>query len=108
MSSTTAADVASLRGRTALVTGASRGIGAAIVRALHGAGAHVVLLGRDIAVMTGLARELGSRGAPAPTPFAIDLASPDTVAAVLGKVRSHLEAAPDIVVNNAGQFLLAP
>ena len=107
MPSTTAAD-ASLGGRTALVTGASRGIGAAVVRALHGAGVQVVLLGRDMTAMTGLARELGQRGAPPPVAFAIDLASPDTVGAVLARVRSHLEAAPDIVVNSAGQFFLAP
>src|SRR5262245_23264256 len=103
MSNTTAAE-GGLRGRTALVTGASRGIGAAVVRALHGAGAQVVLLSRDTSAMASLARELGQRGAPAPLPFAIDLASAAAVAETLAAVRSRLEAAPDIVVNNAGQF----
>ncbi|HEU4997249.1 MAG TPA: SDR family oxidoreductase [Gemmatimonadaceae bacterium] len=106
MSNTTAASGQPLKGRTALVSGASRGIGAAIVRVLHGAGASVILLGRDTAAMSTLAHELGPQSPP--PSFAIDLASPDSVRATLARVRSHLEGAPDIVVNNAGQFFLAP
>jgi short-subunit dehydrogenase len=48
-------------GRRALVTGATGGIGQAIVRALHSRGAHVVATGRRAEVLDGLARELGER-----------------------------------------------
>src|ERR1700678_2992727 len=50
-----------LSGKTALVTGASGGIGGAIARALHGAGAHVVLSGTREAALASLAAELGAR-----------------------------------------------
>ena len=50
-----------LSGRTALVTGATGGIGAEIARALHSAGASVVLSGTRQAVLDELAGELGER-----------------------------------------------
>ncbi len=50
-----------LTGRTALVTGATGGIGAEIARALYAAGAHVVLSGTREAVLADLASELGGR-----------------------------------------------
>ncbi len=48
-----------LAGRTALVTGASRGIGRAIAQAFAGAGARVVVSGRDKGALDALAAELG-------------------------------------------------
>ena len=50
-----------LSGKTALVTGATGGIGAAIAQALHGQGAHVVLSGTREAVLEEKAAALGDR-----------------------------------------------
>lgn len=47
-----------LKGRTAFVTGASRGIGRAIAIALAAEGVHLALFGRDVARCEALAREL--------------------------------------------------
>ena len=85
-----------LTGRTALVTGASGGIGGAIARQLHGQGARVVLTGRRRDALDTLAAELGERVAVQPA----DLALP-------GAAESLIEAAEsggglDILVNNAG------
>ena len=51
----------SLTGRTALITGGGSGLGAAIAAILHGAGADVVLVGRDEARLATAAGELGER-----------------------------------------------
>jgi 3-oxoacyl-[acyl-carrier protein] reductase len=86
-----------LDGKTALVTGASGGLGAAIARVLHGAGAKVVLSGTRRPALDALAEELGPRA------FVVlaDLADP---AAGDGLVKAAEEAAGpvDILVNNAG------
>ena len=50
-----------LTGKTALVTGATGGLGGAIAKALHAQGAHVVLSGTRQAALDSLAAELGSR-----------------------------------------------
>lgn len=93
-----------LAGKTALITGASRGIGLACADALHVAGARLVLLGRDLAALTDHLKRLGGPGAA----FSVDLAHTDSVAKTLKTVRAHVGGAPDIIINNAGQFLLAP
>src|SRR6266540_7051567 len=60
-----------LAGRSALVTGASRGIGAATAEAIAAAGAHVVLAARDREALDGVARRIraagGGEATPAPT-----------------------------------------
>ena len=86
-----------LADRTALVTGASGGLGAEIARALNGAGAKVVLSGTRRAPLQSLAEELGPRAFVIPA----DLADP---AATEGLVKAAEEAAGavDILVNNAG------
>jgi short-subunit dehydrogenase len=78
-------------GRTALVTGASGGLGQAIARALAGAGAKLVLSGRRADVLEALASELGAGVAPA------DLSDPQSVAALAA---AHQDI--DILVANAG------
>lgn len=103
MSSTTGAE-APLHGRTAIVTGASRGIGRECARLLSAAGATLVLLARDMDAMTRFGRELRGKHAA----FSVELAQSDVVAKVLAKIREYLGAAPDIIVNNAAQFQLAP
>jgi NAD(P)-dependent dehydrogenase (short-subunit alcohol dehydrogenase family) len=56
-----------MAGRVAIVTGASRGIGATTARVLHGAGAAVVLAARDGSALEALAAELGERALPVAT-----------------------------------------
>lgn len=86
-----------LSGKTALVTGASGGIGGAIARALHGAGAKVLLHGTRRAALETLAASLGERAYVA----ASDLGDP---AAADSLIKSADEAMGqlDILVNNAG------
>ncbi|MET7992569.1 SDR family oxidoreductase [Amycolatopsis sp. NPDC005232] len=82
-----------LTGRTALVTGASRGIGAAVSRVLSEAGARVVLVGRYAQTLAAVARELPGDA----DVVAADLARPDAPAEILAA------AGPvDVLVNNAG------
>ena len=86
-----------LTGKTALVTGASGGIGGAIARALHGAGATVALSGRRVEAMEPLAAELGDRVHVIPA----DLSSAEGT----DKLAADAEAAMggiDILINNAG------
>jgi 3-oxoacyl-[acyl-carrier protein] reductase len=86
-----------LSGQTALVTGASGGIGGAIARALHRQGAQVVVTGTRSEVLAALVEELGD-GAHALTADLADPAAPDRLVrdaeAALGQI--------DIFVNNAG------
>ncbi len=86
-----------LTGKTALVTGASGGIGADIARALHKAGATVGLSGTRTAPLEALASELGSRAHVLPC----NLSDP---ASVEGLIKQATEAmgSVDILVNNAG------
>jgi 2-deoxy-D-gluconate 3-dehydrogenase len=82
-----------LEGKTAVVTGASRGIGRAIALALAGGGADVALLGRDEATLAPVAeeieRDLGRRTA--------------VVAADVGDLETH-EAAVEAIVGRLGQI----
>ena len=86
-----------LSGKSALVTGASGGIGGAIARALHGAGAKVVLAGTRQAALDALAAELGERAFVA----VADLASPGAGDALI-KASEAATGQLDILVNNAG------
>ena len=100
MSSTRPFDVTDLRGRTALVTGASAGIGASFARALAGRGADVVLVARRADRLTELAAELTAQGVAAHV-HAVDLAEPGAAERL---TRSLAEAGitVDLLVNNAG------
>ena len=86
-----------LEGRVALVTGASRGIGAAIARGLSEAGATVIGTATSSSGAAAISEELGPKGRGA----LLDVASDDSVAALLADINSQ-EGAPTIVVNNAG------
>lgn len=85
-----------LAGRTAVVTGASRGIGAATAQALSLAGARVM----------GIAR---SAGVPVPHVIAVrcDLMEPGGVVWAIEAAEREFGGAPDILVNNAGAFAIA-
>ena len=89
-------DPFSLDGRTAVVTGASRGIGAATARALDRAGARVALVARDADALKALAGEL----AHDPIVLACDLAQVESPAA-LGSAVLDAFGSIDVVVNNA-------
>lgn len=91
-----------LRGCTALVTGASRGIGLAVARALVGAGAWVGMIARSRDELTRHAAEIGAHAIPA------DLSSAEAVHGLSGYVTELLGDAPDLLVNSAGAFSLAP
>ena len=93
-----------LQGRTALVTGASRGIGAAVARRLAASGARVALLARSKDTLRSLAEELGG-GAIG---LACDVRDTVTLARALDQLPDLLGGAPNIVVNNAGAFFIAP
>jgi len=86
-----------LTGKCALVTGASGGIGAAIARALHGAGATVGLSGTRVEPLEALAGELGERAHVLPC----NLGDKDAVEA-LPKEAIAAMGSLDILVNNAG------
>lgn len=86
-----------LKGRNALVTGASGGIGGAIARALHGAGATVGLSGTRTEPLEALAGELGARAHVLPC----DLSDAAAVNA-LPKQAAEAMGSVDILVNNAG------
>jgi 3-oxoacyl-[acyl-carrier protein] reductase len=86
-----------LTGKTALVTGASGGIGGAIAQALHAAGATVALSGTRTAPLEALAADLGSRAHV----LTCDLSDPASVEA-LPKSAAAAMGSVDILVNNAG------
>jgi 3-oxoacyl-[acyl-carrier protein] reductase len=82
-----------LAGRTALVTGASGGIGSAIAAALNSAGAKVVLTGTRREALEALKKQLGGKSRS----VVADLSDPKQISRLVG------EAGPvDILVNNAG------
>ena len=93
-----------LAGRTALVTGASRGIGAAIARLLARDGARVALVARSERTLELLAAELGGGAVAA----ACDLHLPGAADVVQAALDDLGADSPDILVNNAGAFLIAP
>jgi gluconate 5-dehydrogenase len=86
----------SLAGKTALVAGASRGIGLAIAREMAAAGAHTILAARSLDKLTEHAAALKAEGHSAEA-FPLDIADPASV----NKAVESL-AAPDILVNVAG------
>ncbi|MCX7299298.1 MAG: 3-oxoacyl-[acyl-carrier-protein] reductase [Rhodobacterales bacterium] len=86
-----------LTGKTALITGASGGIGGAIARALHGAGATVALSGTRVEPLQALAAELGDRVHVLPC----NLSDAEAVNA-LPKQAAEAMGSVDILVNNAG------
>ena len=87
-----------LSGKTALVTGATGGIGGEIARALHAQGAQVVLSGTREEALKALAGELGERTSV----VAANLSDPASVDGLIGRAEEAAGAPIDILVANAG------
>lgn len=95
-----------LTGRTALITGASRGIGEAIALALGEAGATIALVARDTHQLRQVAEKANKKGIRAEA-FATDVSSESDVERLRVEVLERLGAV-DIVVNNAGINIRKP
>jgi NADP-dependent 3-hydroxy acid dehydrogenase YdfG len=93
--------VRALAGRSALVTGASRGIGRRVAERLAEAGAQVWCLARTEAAVRDLAAELGGEALVA------DLADDAATWDALDRMVEQLGRPPDVVVNSAGAFAIA-
>ncbi len=89
-----------LDGVTAVVTGASRGIGAAIARSFAAAGARVALVARDAGSLAELATEIGGGAFAVPC----DVTRSDLVPAAVKQINATFNAPVKILVNNAGLF----
>jgi gluconate 5-dehydrogenase len=99
-------DLFSLKGRVALVTGSTRGLGHSMARGLADAGAHVVINGRDPAVAKSRADELSGQGLAA-SAEGFDTSDGDAAAAAVANIVRRLGRL-DILVNNAGIAFRAP
>lgn len=89
-----------LAGQVAIITGAGRGIGAAIARELSGLGATAVLCGRTRAALESAAKSIAQAGGKA-QPLACDVTNLESVEAAAKHVEGSFGRV-DIVVNNAG------
>jgi NAD(P)-dependent dehydrogenase (short-subunit alcohol dehydrogenase family) len=89
-----------LKGKVALVTGASRGLGEGAARALADAGASVMLVARDGKLSASVAQEIAGKGARAEA-MACDVSDYAAVEKVVAETKSRLGGL-DILINNAG------
>lgn len=96
----------SLTGKTALITGASQGIGKAVASALGNKGAKLILTGRSLQRLEAAAGEMTPRTAPAPTLIQADLASSGDTEKLASQVTAHTRQL-DILIHNAAQFRAA-
>jgi NAD(P)-dependent dehydrogenase (short-subunit alcohol dehydrogenase family) len=90
-----------LPGKTAIVTGASGGLGASFARALAKAGAGVVLAARRLEKLEALAGEIESSGGKA-IAVEMDVTDPASVEAAFKTIQDTLGTPADIIVNNSG------
>ncbi len=92
-----------LEGKTALITGASRGIGFEIARALANEGARLILVARNHRTLARAAREIPGTVLSMPA----DITKPGDVQRLLAAVRKQVRCL-DILINNAGVFTFKP
>lgn len=89
-----------LQDKTAMITGASKGIGKAIALALAKEGAHVILLARNATALQSLEKEILASGGNAVS-FSVDISSEEEVKNVFTKIQKKFSLI-DILINNAG------
>jgi pteridine reductase len=99
---------AQLSGKTVLVTGAARRIGAAIAQAMHAAGANVVIHHRgSVSAAATLARDLNQRRTGSALTLHADLADLASIPRVVEQTVAHFGRL-DVLVNNASSFYPTP
>ena len=96
-----------LAGKTALITGASLGLGRAMAEAFHGAGANVALLARREDVLTRASAEIDAAAGGKVGAYPCDVTDPTAIEAAVAQATSDLGDI-DILVNNAGQSQTGP
>jgi NAD(P)-dependent dehydrogenase (short-subunit alcohol dehydrogenase family) len=89
-----------LSGKTAVITGASRGLGEAMARALSASGANIALIARDLTRLESVRDSIRATGGTAEV-FTCDVTSENAVAAVAAAVKDAF-GNPQILINNAG------
>jgi NADP-dependent 3-hydroxy acid dehydrogenase YdfG len=92
-----------IAGRTALISGASRGIGLEVARLLASDGMRVAMVARTESELRARAADIGGRALPIPC----DVTDTAAVKALADRVASEFGGPPDVIVNNAGTFNLA-
>jgi NAD(P)-dependent dehydrogenase (short-subunit alcohol dehydrogenase family) len=95
-----------LRGRTAVLTGASKGLGKQMAESLAAAGAAVALVARNAELLEGVKAGIVRAGGRAET-FVGDVTRESDVAGIADDIRARL-GAPDILINNAGINIRKP
>ena len=90
-----------VEGKTALVTGASSGLGRHFARLLAREGARVVVAARRLDALSALADEIGGQGGTC-IPVAMDVTVPEAVATAFRQIERELAGPLSILVNNAG------
>ncbi len=90
-----------LKDKTALVTGASQGIGRAIAKALAAEGVHVCIAARRTSLLEDLAREIAAAGGREPHIVTVDVLEPGAVEELARDARAALSRI-DVLVNSAG------
>jgi len=90
-----------VEGKTALVTGASSGLGRHFARLLAREGARVVVAARRLDALAALADEIGGQGGTC-IPVAMDVTDPEAVATAFRQIEREFAGSLSILVNNAG------
>lgn len=91
-------------GKTVVITGAGRGLGAAFAVVLADQGAEVIMAGRNTEQVTTAAEAIGQRTGKRPRTLVFDLADPGQVTLTAKKMRDEMEKI-DILINNGAQWL---
>jgi short-subunit dehydrogenase len=89
------------KGSTALITGASKGLGASFSKELANRGMNLVLVARSIDALQELARSLGAQYGVSSVALQADLAAPDAVDRIVAEL-DRLDLKIDLLINNAG------